>query len=68
MKDRVTHFKIKNLVTLGETPEIEFYGLFVTGREGRRKIVVPLAEVEVNEEGENILLVEDYNTWFWNYR
>jgi hypothetical protein len=46
----------------------EFYGLFVTARKGKKKIEIPLAEVEVKEEGKNKELVDDYSIWFWNYR
>lgn len=47
----------------------EFYGLVCEGREGRRKIVVPLAIVEVtDEQSKNYQLVDDYCFWFWNYR
>ena len=46
----------------------EFYGLLCEARQGRRHVVVPLAEVEVESENPNHQLIEDYRVWFWNYR
>lgn len=46
----------------------EFYGLLCEARGGRRHIVVPLAEVEVDSEHPNHQLIHDYLVWFWNYR
>lgn len=46
----------------------EFYGLLCEGRQDRRKVMVPLAEVEVDEKDPNGQLIEDYHVWFWNYR
>lgn len=45
------------------------YGLFCEGR-GRynRKYEMPLTEIRVEKEGENKQLIEDYSTWFVNYR
>jgi len=45
-----------------------FYGLLCEARQGRRHIVVPLAEVEVDSQDPNHQLIEDYRVWFWNYR
>jgi hypothetical protein len=46
----------------------EFYGLLCEGRWGRRQVVVPLAEVEVDTDDPNRQLIDDYQVWFWNYR
>ena len=46
----------------------EFYGLLCKARQGRRRIVLPLAEVEEVEDGANRRLVDDYGYWFWNQR
>jgi len=46
----------------------EFYGLMAEAREGRRKIFIPLAEVEVPETNFNHQLLSDYSFWFWNWR
>jgi hypothetical protein len=46
----------------------EFYGLLFEGKEGRRNVVVPLAELIVGETEPNFVLIQDYLAWFWNYR
>jgi hypothetical protein len=46
----------------------EFYGILCKGRRGRRHVVVPLAEVEVDTDDPNRQLIDDYQVWFWNYR
>jgi hypothetical protein len=45
-----------------------FYGLLCEGRQGRRHVVVPLAEVDVDSDTLNFQLIDDYQTWFWNNR
>ena len=60
---------ISSLFKLNECPDLTFYGLFVRGKQGRRIIEIPIAEIEeVKEEGTNKQLIEDYCMWFWNYR
>jgi len=68
LEDTHYDFKATGLLDLDECPDIEFYGLFCQGKQGRRKIIIPLAEVEVKQAGTNQQLVEDYKMWFWNYR
>jgi hypothetical protein len=52
-----------------EKLEDDLYGLFCHGRVGRKKWWVPLAEIDVTDkEGPNRQLVEDYSSWFANYR
>ena len=65
-----THYDIKvtGLSDPDESADVEFYGLFCHGKQGRRKVIVPLAEVEVKVKGQNEELVDDYKMWFWNYR
>jgi hypothetical protein len=46
----------------------EFYGVMVECRQGRKKAIVPLADIDVNEEGTNFTLTEMYHSWFWTYR
>jgi len=61
--------RVTGLLDLDEHDDLEFYGLMCEGRQGRRHVVVPLAEVEVeDEDGPNAQLVSDYRYWFWNYR
>ena len=68
MEDTHYGIKVTGLSDPDESPDVEFYGLFCYGKQGRRKVVVPLAEVEAKEKGENEKLVDDYRIWFWNYR
>lgn len=46
----------------------EFYGVLVDCRQGRKKVILPLAEVDVDEENINLALIKLYNAWFWSYR
>jgi hypothetical protein len=56
---------IHNLFALKECPDLTFYGLFVRGNQGRRKIEIPIAAIEgVKGEGKNKQLIEDYRMWF----
>ena len=68
MENTYYDIKVTGLSDPDESPDVEFYGLFCYGKHGRRKVVVPLAEVEAKEKGENEKLVDDYRMWFWNYR
>jgi len=65
-----THYDVKvtGILDINECPDLEFYGLFCKGKRGRRKVEIPLAEVEVKQKGKNKQLIEDYHMWFWNYR
>lgn len=46
----------------------EFYGVLCEGKEGRSNMVVPLADLIVGESDPNFVFIDDYLTWFWNYR
>ncbi|WP_410511861.1 calcium-binding protein [Paenibacillus sp. BR2-3] len=46
----------------------ENYGLLCEGKEGKRHVVMPLAELSVKETDPNFVFIDDYLTWFWNYR
>lgn len=47
----------------------DFYGLLVERRGERKKVIVPLVEFELeNEEDTNFELIEDYKSWFCNFR
>ena len=60
--------KVTGLLSLDGHSDFEFYGLLCKGKQRRRKIVIPIAEVEVKQQGKNKQLIEDYRMWFWNYR
>lgn len=44
------------------------YGLLCDARMDRRKVVLPVGELEVTKGKANRQLIEDYRSWFWNYR
>lgn len=46
----------------------EFYGLLCEIRLGKKRMLVPLSEIEVKKGTPNHPLVEDYAYWFWNWR
>lgn len=68
LEDTYYDIKVTGILDIDECPVLEFYGLFCKGKRGRRKIEIPLAEVEVKQKGRNKQLIEDYRMWFWNYR
>ena len=68
LEDTYYDIKVTGLFKSGECPDLEFYGLFCKGKQGRRKIEIPLGEVTVKQESKNKQLIEDYRMWFWNYR
>ena len=68
LEDTYFNIKIIGLSDPDESADSDSYGLFCYGKQGRRKMVVPLAEIEAKEKDENEKLVDDYKMWFWNYR
>ena len=47
----------------------DFYGLLAEGKIGNKTAVVSLAEFEVEDGSSlNFQLIDDYKTWFENYR
>ena len=47
----------------------DFYGLLVEGRSERKKAAVPLVDFELDDEDDiNFQLIEDYKSWFCNFR
>ena len=68
LEDIYYDIKVIGLLDIDECSDLEFYGLFYEGKQGRRKIIIPLAEVEVKQKGRNQQIIEDYRMWFWNYR
>ena len=44
------------------------YGLLCDARMDHRKVVVPVGELEVTKGKANRQLIDDYCSWFWNYR
>jgi len=60
---------VTELFDFDECPDLAFSGLFCRGKQGSRRIDIPLADIEdVQEEGKNKQLIADYCMWFWNYR
>jgi hypothetical protein len=60
--------EVTDILNMDDCDGVEFYGLFCRGKRDKRKIIVPLAEVEMKQKGRNKQLIEDYRSWFWNYR
>ena len=59
------------VTAMGEAEEPwidDMYGLICRSRQGRRRIDLPLCELEVKKCGLNRRLVADYSYWFSNYR
>lgn len=46
----------------------DFYGLLVEGRSERKKVIIPLVDFELVEEDTNFGLIDDYKSWFCNFR
>jgi len=67
LEDTYYDIKVTGLLEPEESPDLEFYGLFCKGKQGRGKIEIPLAEVTVKQEDKNKQLIEDYCMWFCNY-
>jgi len=67
LEDTYYDIKVTGLMKPEESPDLEYYGLFCQGKQGRRKVEIPLAEITVKQEGKNKQLVGDYCMWFWNY-
>ncbi len=61
--------KVIGLGDPDEEPEIDdMYGLFCEARLERRVGTLPLGELEVPTGKANRQLINDYSSWFWNYR
>lgn len=43
-------------------------GLLTLARKGSRRVMLPLAELEVPVDEPNYQFIEDYWYWFWNWR
>ena len=59
--------KVLEIIDPGKYPDEE-YGLFCKARRGRRKIELPLANVEADKTDPRIQIVDDYAYWFENWR
>ncbi|MFT8872530.1 MAG: calcium-binding protein [Sporolactobacillus sp.] len=46
----------------------DFYGIICLIKIGRKTGYVPLADIEPRSDDANFALIDDYKTWFWNYR
>jgi hypothetical protein len=58
-----------NCIRLDQEMKVdEFYGILVECRQGRKKVIIALADIDVYEEGTNSALIEMYHHWFWTYR
>jgi hypothetical protein len=46
----------------------DMYGIMCEAKHERRKLTLPLGELEVPKGKPNRQLIEDYGDWFWNNR
>lgn len=46
----------------------DFYGLVCSVKLGRKTQHIAMGELEVSSGDPNYCFLDDYNTWFWNYR
>ena len=46
----------------------DFYGITCEAKEGGNKQYIAMAELKVSPSNPNFTLLDDYNSWFWNYR
>ncbi|WP_353948398.1 calcium-binding protein [Sporolactobacillus sp. Y61] len=46
----------------------DFYGLICSVKIGRKRRYIPIGNLKVSLDTPNDHLIDDYNTWFWNYR
>ncbi len=46
----------------------DFDGIFCKTRKGQYEINLPLIELEIPQDSPNFQLIEDYWSWFWNWR
>ncbi len=44
------------------------YGMLCNAKHERRRIILPLGDLEVRKSKPNRQMVEDYSYWFWNWR
>ncbi len=66
LMDRTEVVTVVGLVDADDCEEM--YGLLCQARQGKRRVELPLGEVEVDEGDPNQQLVADYSYWFWNHR
>jgi hypothetical protein len=66
--DVVSHrITVLGIIDPGKHPD-EDHGLFCTARLGRRKIEMPLASLNVEQNDLRTQVCDDYAYWFENYR
>lgn len=46
----------------------EFYGVLMECRQGRKKVIVSLVEMEVDKQHPNYAIIDLYQVWFSNFR
>ncbi|MBU0478388.1 calcium-binding protein [bacterium] len=68
LEDTYYRIKVTGFIALAKSPLPETYGIFIRGKQERRRFEVPLAETKVKEHGRNKQLVDDYCMWFWNHQ
>ena len=64
----IAEFEV-NCIRLDQETKVDgFYGILVECRLGRKKVILPLADIDVDEDNMNFKWIELYHSWFWTYR
>ncbi|EKN67289.1 hypothetical protein BAZO_09011 [Schinkia azotoformans LMG 9581] len=45
----------------------EYYGILVECKVGRKKVILPLAGINLDEGHKNFKWIDLYQGWFWSY-
>ncbi|OLO37130.1 hypothetical protein BTR23_14475 [Alkalihalophilus pseudofirmus] len=64
----VAEFEVSCIGLDQEMKVDEFYGILVECRHGRKKVILPLASISIEEGHMNFNWIELYHNWFWSYR
>lgn len=68
-KEEYVQVTLTGLLPLEDHPDLgPYFGLLSSVREDEEEITVPLAKVELKEEGPEQQLIDDYSRWYWEYR
>jgi uncharacterized protein YodC (DUF2158 family) len=65
---RTIQVKVTGLGDPDEPMIEDMYGILCEARHERRKVTLPLGELEVKRGKPNRQLIKDYCYWFWNHR
>lgn len=64
----IAEFEV-NCIRLDQEMKVdENYGILVECRLGRKKVILPLASIKLDEGHKNFKWIDLYQDWFWSYR